>query len=42
MEAKINGEIKYTKGIGVLCNIPSKKIKALITYNHMMNFDFLN
>jgi surface protein len=42
MEAKINGEIKYTKGICVLCNIPSKKIKALITYNHMMNFDFLN
>ena len=42
MEAKINGEIKYTKGIGVLCNIPSKKIKALITYNHMINFDFLN
>ena len=42
MEAKINEEIKYTKGICVLCNIHSKKIKALITYNHMMNFDFLN
>ena len=46
MQAKINEE-KYTKGIGILCkcNIESKKtkkIKALITYNHMINFDFLN
>ena len=42
MEAKINEESKYTSGIGVLCNIPSKKIKALITYNHLINMDFLN
>ena len=42
MEAKINNENKYTQGIGVLCNIPSKNIKVLITYNHMLNLDFLN
>ena len=42
METKINDEIKFTEGIGILCNIPSKNIKALITYNHMLNFDFLN
>ena len=41
MEAKIDKEIKYASGIGVLCNIPSKNIKALITYNHLMNLDFL-
>ena len=29
-------------GIGILCNIPSKKIYALITFNHIINFDFLN
>ena len=28
--------------IGILCNIPDKKIKALITYNHTINFNFLN
>ena len=42
METKINEKIKFTEGIGVLCNIPSKNIKALLTYNHMLNFDFLN
>ena len=42
METKINNENKYTQGIGVLCNIPSKNIKVLITYNHMLNLDFLN
>ena len=42
METKIKEEIKYNQGIGILCNIPSKSIKALITYNHMINFDFLN
>ena len=29
-------------GIGILCNIPSKKIQALITFNHIINFDYLN
>ena len=42
IEAKINEEKKYTSGLGILCNIPSKNIKAFITYNHLMNFDFLN
>ena len=42
MEIKLNENDKYTSGIGILCNIPSKNIKALITYNHMLNLDFLN
>ena len=42
MEAKIYEENKYASGIGILCNIPSKNIKALITYNHLINLDFLN
>ena len=42
MEAKIKEENKFSLGIGILCYIPSKNIKALITYNHMINFDFLN
>jgi len=42
MEAKINEKSSYTSGIGILCNIPSKQIKALITYNHKINFEFLN
>ena len=42
MEAKIDKENKYTSGIGVLCNIPSINIKALITYNHLINLDLLN
>ena len=42
MEAKINEKEEYTSGIGVLCNIPSKNIKALMTYNHIINLDFLN
>ena len=42
METKIDNEIKYNQGISILCNVPSKNIKALITYNHMINLDFLN
>ena len=42
MEAIINNENRYTSGIGVLCNIPSKNMKALITFSHMINLDFLN
>ncbi len=42
MEAKINEEEKYTLGTGILCNIPSKNMTALITFNHMLNSDFLN
>ena len=29
-------------GIGILCNIPKKHIKALITYNHLIDLKFLN
>ena len=32
----------YTSGIGVLCNVPKKSIKVLITYNHFIDFDSLN
>ena len=42
MEAKINEKKKYISGLGILCNIPYKNIKALITYNHMINLDILN
>ena len=42
MEVSINEETKYNSGFGILCDIPSKNIKALITYNHMMNLDCLN
>ena len=42
MEAKINDKDEYTFGIGVLCNIPSKNLKCLITYNNIINIDFLN
>ena len=28
--------------MGLLCNIPIKNIKALITYQHILNLDFLN
>ena len=42
MEAKINEKNEFTSGIGILCNISYKNIKALITYNHLINIDFLN
>ena len=42
IEANICGEKKYKSGLGILCNIPLKNIKALITYNHVINLDFLN
>ena len=42
MEANINNKDKYTSGIGILCNIPSKNMKCLITYNSIINIDFLN
>ena len=37
MEVKIKEKDEYTSGIGILYNIPSKKIKALITFNHLIN-----
>ena len=42
MEVKINDKDEFTSGIGVFCNIPSQKMKWLITYNSIINFDFLN
>ena len=41
-EIKINDNPKYISGMGLLCNIPIKNIKALITYQHILNLDFLN
>ena len=41
-EIKINNIPKYIRGIGYLCNIPSKNIKVLITYNKVINLEFLN
>ena len=41
MEANINEKEEYTPDIGVLCNIYSKNLKALITYNHIIDFEFL-
>ena len=42
MEMKINEDAKYKSGIGLLCSISSKHINILITYNHIIDFDFLN
>ena len=42
MIAKINEKEEFIKGFGLLSYIPSKKIKALVTYNHILNFDLLN
>ena len=40
-EIKINENYKFISGIGLLCNISSKNIKVLITYNHLINFELL-
>ena len=37
MEVKIKEKDGCASGVGILCNIPSKKIKALITFNHLIN-----
>ena len=42
MESNINAKDKYASGIGILCNIPSKNMKCLLTYNNIINTDFLN
>ena len=42
IEANINGNNEFRAGIGVLCNISSKKLKAIITFNHSLNLEFLN
>ena len=37
-----NGINKCIIGLGILCNIPKKNMKAFITYNHLIDFEFLN
>ena len=39
---EILDSLYYIKGIGYLCNIAAKNIKALITYNKMINLSYLN
>ena len=41
-ETKIKDKLEFISGMGFLCNIKSKNMKALITYNHIINFDILN
>ena len=41
-EININNKSNYIRGIGYLCNIQSKNIKVLITYNKVINLEFLN
>ena len=38
IEIKKDEKLKYVSGLGILCNISSKNIKALITYNHIIDF----
>ena len=42
MEIKKDDKYIYIQGIGFLCNINSKNMKVLITYNHIINLEFLN
>jgi len=42
MSTKINLKEEFVKGLGLLSYILSKKIKALLTYNHVINLDLLN
>ena len=42
VEANIDEKVEFRSGIGVICNIPSKRMKALITFNHLINLSFLN
>ena len=42
MEIKINNISNCIKGVGYLCNITTKNIKVLITYNHVINLECLN
>ena len=37
-----NGTKQDSQGIGYLCNIRTKNIKVLITYNYMINLNYLN
>ena len=42
MEVNIKDKLKYITGMCLLCNISSKNMKVLITYNHIINIDILN
>ena len=42
IEANSDGKLDFREGIGILCNIPAKKMKALITFNYFINLNFLN
>ena len=42
MEIKINDNYKYILGVGFLCNITLKNMKVLITYNNIIDIEFLN
>ena len=41
-EIKKKDKKKEVIGLGFLCNIPSKNMKAFITYNHVIDSEFLN
>ena len=43
MEKRRNEKtLEYINGIGILCNIPAKNIKVLITYNNIIDLYILN
>ena len=42
MEIKRKEKLEYIHGIGVLCNIPEKNIKVLITYSNVIDLYILN
>ena len=41
-EIKINDKYKNISGLGFICNIPNKNMKAFITYNHIIDIEFIN
>ena len=38
IEIKKDEKLKYISGLGILCNIPSKNMKCLMTYNNFITF----
>jgi hypothetical protein len=42
MEINVDEEYKLISGFGFVCNITLKNMKALITYNHIINLNILN
>ena len=41
-EIKIEDKYKFIIGLGFICKIPQKNMKAFITYNHIIDYNFLN